>query len=296
MRVVVTGSSGFLGRRLLPRLVRDGHEVHGVDLHPPSKPEAGASFRMDDLRQPERLVAEVGAGEDALLVHLAWNLKRDALRYREQAEQIWLLAGLLDAWCGRGLRGAIMMGSAEEYGGRAGVLAEDDPSVPPLSPYGWAKHAACEMAMAKAAATGLPLLWLRPFVVYGPGQGGDMAIPYAVRHARSGERAEFSDGLQERDFIYVDDVVEAIAAGQRRAPPGQHAVNLGTGKPVRLLDVLEGIAAQPGAHADFHYGARARRAGEPERQVADIRCARELLGWRPATDWREGIRRTCEAA
>src|SRR2546429_167434 len=82
--------------------------------------------------------------------------------------------------------------------------------------------AARELLRAWALAAGAPALWLRPFVVYGPGQTGSMVLPYAVAQAQAGQPARFSDGEQRRDFVYVDDVAEAFFAAAARAPAGFH--------------------------------------------------------------------------
>ncbi len=147
------------------------------------------------------------------------------------------------------------------------------------------------MAQAWSEQTGIGLVWLRPFIVYGPGQRGDMVIPYAVDRARNRQPAEFSDCKQVRDFIYIDDVVRAIQLGVEKRPAGVHEVNLGNGEPVAVRAVLEAIAAYFDAEDLFQLGVRQRRAGEPDTQVADFSRATELFGWKPKVRWDEGIRR-----
>jgi len=201
---------------------------------------------------------------------------------------------LLDCWKDKGLRKVIAMGSAAEYGVRSGLIHEYDPPMEPLSPYGWAKRSAWMLASSWSRRTSIPLIWLRPFIIYGPGQRGDMMLPYAMAKAKAGEQAEFTDGLQERDFVHVTDVARAIRLAVEASCPGPHAINLGTGCPVKVRDVILAIARQYNAEHLFHLGARPRRPGEPERQVADVSLARELLQWIPKVDWEDGVKTMSE--
>src|SRR5262249_60407589 len=110
----------------------------------------------------------------------------------------------------------------------------------------------------------------------------------ALRQARVGAAAQFSDGTQQRDFVYIDDVVEAFHVALRLRPAGFEAINLGSGTPIRVRDVLEYLGQLLGAGDRFQFGARPRRAGEPGVQVADPSRAAAVLGWSARVPWREG--------
>lgn len=292
-KVIVTGAAGFLGRRLLPRLVELGFHVVAVDRVSFSTTSENVERIQSDLLDAAEIFAR-GSSPDAI-IHLAWDMRRDVTNFALQAEQVRRTACLLDEAVAAGVRRFIMMGSAEEYGRRGGCIAEDDAPVGTLSPYGWAKRACGEMARAKAEISGAGLLWLRPFIVYGPGQQGDMAIPNALRAAREGSRAEFSDATQRRDFVFVDDVVNAILAGLAMREPIVETVNIGSGTPVALREVLEAVRMRWGQDSSFVFGARPRRAGEPDEQYANISKASSVLGWRPSVAWRQGIECLVEA-
>ncbi len=297
MRIVVTGAQGFLGRHLVRRLAAEGRHVLAVDRRPAALAQSipGVQYHVSDLVDPATLIPpECEPVGPFVLVHLAWDLRQRETSYRVQSEQVSALAGLLDAWRDRGLTYVIAPGSAQEFGARGGVMDEEALPLEPLSPYGWAKRATFEMAGSWSRQCGIGLLWLRPFIIYGPGQAGSMLVPYAIRQAQEGQRAEFSDGLQVRDFVYVDDVVDAIARGLERPVAGPVALNLGSRDPVRARDLLQAIADHFRAGDRFVFGARPRRSAEPDEQIADCSRAEQVLGWRPAIGWREGIRRACE--
>lgn len=295
MMIVVTGAQGFMGRRVVSRLASDGCDVLAVDRRPAlDAPEPGVRWHVSDLVDPATLIPpECEPVGQFLLIHLAWDLRNRETSYKVQSDQVTVLAGLLDYWTGRGLSYLIAPGSAQEYGARGGILKEDDLPVEPLSPYGWAKRAAYEMAASWSRQSGVGLLWLRPFIVYGPGQAGSMLIPYAVRQAQTRQEAGFSDGLQMRDFVYVDDVVEAFVAGCNRRLAGVNVLNLGCGEAVRARDIIEEIARTYGCLDKFNFGARPRRSNEPDVQVSDSSRAGHALGWKATVDWKEGVRRIC---
>jgi nucleoside-diphosphate-sugar epimerase len=296
-KVLVTGAAGFIGRRVVARLAAGGARVLATDrMPPPEDLPAGVEYRRADL----------GAGVDwipenfhagFMLVHLAWNMNRaDAA---EQAASVADFARVLEGATVRGLRGVAGMGSAEEYGELEGRLSENMAPGLKLSAYGRAKHEAGRVLEEWAREPGRRAIWLRPFVVYGSGQGGNMAIPYALRCALERRPAEFSEGLQFRDFVHVDDVAEGIAQAALRLPEarGPFAVcNLGRGEPVRLRDVLERIARRTGSEDLFRFGARPMRAGEPAEQYADISAAAGLCGWRAHISWKRGIDALCKEA
>jgi nucleoside-diphosphate-sugar epimerase len=291
MIVVVTGGAGFLARALRRRLRDDGAQVIAVDRAP--DPDDGA-LHVSDLSDPATLLPTPLPAGGLSLVHLAWATDKPAA-FADHAAHVRIFAALLDHWESRGLRRVVFAGSAEEYGAREGRLREDDDQGPAVSPYGWGKRAAFDLLRTWSARSGVPALCLRPFVVYGPGQRGNMMLPYALRQAVSGEVARFSDGQQLRDFVYVDDVAAAFAAAVSAPCEGVQAVNVGMGEGVRVADVIEHLASLVQPRPAFQLGAIARRAGEPAVQFADMGAAASILGWRATTHWRDGLKRTVAA-
>lgn len=287
LQIVVTGAAGFIGRRVVLGLAGAGARVAAVDRVPePAGFPDGAEYHCADLSAGPDVIAAAD-----IFVHLAWNMDRadTAGQGRATAGFVRLLAS--DRW-----RGVVGLGSAEEYGELEGCLREDMAPGPNLSAYGQAKHEAGKALGTWASMGDRKALWLRPFVVYGPGQGGTMAIPYALRCAQARIPADFSNGLQFRDFVHVDDVAEGIVQavlGLTAMRPAFAVCNLGRGAPVRLRDILERIADQTNARELFRFGARPMRPGEPQEQYADVSAAADLFGWRAKIPWEKGIDALC---
>ena len=296
--IVITGAQGFLGQRVVAGLAEAGHQILAVDRKPMiGHPVEGVIYHVSDLTDPDTLIPPECEPVGAFgLVHLAWDMRRPESAYYIQSQQVTLLAGLLDSWCERGLQFLVVPGSAQEYGSHTGKLSEDLAGLEPLTPYGWAKNSAYKMAVSWSKRTEIDLLWLRPFIVYGAGQAGNMLIPYAIRQAISGQHADFTDASQWRDFVHIDDVATAIIEGVSQPRSGVHTINLGSGKATQVRSVLERIGESFGMLDHFHFGAIPRRPGEPEEQVAEIIRAKEILHWTPTIAWEAGIDRLVREA
>ena len=287
--ILVTGAAGFIGRRVVGRLATEGVRVRGVDrvACPPGWPE-GVEYQHVGAGEHW-----AGTGEDRVLVHLAWNM--DRANPEAQAESLQEFMRVLGQGCWHRVVG---LGSAEEYGELEGQLSEEMAPGLHLSTYGRAKHEAYRALEAWARSPDRRAVWLRPFIVYGPGQGGPMVIPHALRCARERRVAEFTAGLQRRDFIHVDDVAEGVVQAALRWPDGDHPLmvcNLGRGEAVRLRDVLDRMAGNMGVARKFHFGVRPMREGEPAEQYADVLKAEEL-GWKARIGWQQGIDALCQEA
>jgi nucleoside-diphosphate-sugar epimerase len=133
---------------------------------------------------------------------------------------------------------------------------------------------------------------VRPFQVYGPGQVPHTLIPAAIRAALTGEDLTMTPGEQERDFIYVEDVVEGMLAAAKAPGIEGQSLDLGTGQAHTVRQVVERVWAMTGAQGHILPGALPYRPGEVMRLTADAERTAHLTGWRARVGLEEGLRRT----
>ncbi|QGJ69061.1 Hypothetical protein PBC10988_7260 [Planctomycetales bacterium 10988] len=295
---VITGSQGFVGKALVERL----QQLHLPYLATTRLTKDKKSLQVlngichfVDLSKPESLIPKRFFDQPFRLIHLAW-CTGERKSFQANAAQVHHLAGLLDYWTGKGLSEVIALGSAEEYAEAGGKLS--DRSVPHgnFSPYGWGKRTAYHLVKSWAKKSDIKTSWLRPFIIYGPGQQGNMLIPYAIEKALNNESGDFTDGKQQRDFLYIDDLIDAVANVISIPHQGFKSYQLGNGSPIEVCEILQTIHLFGHCRSEWNYGAIPRRPGEPVEQYADIRRTKKELKWRPKIDFEEGINLTLQWA
>lgn len=279
VKVLVTGSTGFLGNHVVTTLRAEGHDVSCLE-----RTDGDNTILWSEGSQLPRIDFQID-----LLIHLAWDINHRSdwdvqLRQLERTSQLCKLLPQT--------KKVIGLGSSEEYGRRIGKLSESGIPTCPLSAYGWSKRSAGDLLRSRAAESGVPAVWLRAFTIYGEGQRGNMLIPYAIRQAIAGETAEFSEGKQKRDFVHVSDVVNAIRLAAEQDVQGQTAFNVGTGVATPVRDVITTIADHFGTRDLFLLGARPTGTNVPELQLADLTNIQANLGYQPRVLLEEGLART----
>jgi len=287
--VLVIGATGFIGHHLTRRLVGVGAEVWTTGL-PGEQPLPGARRHLSlDVRDAGAVRAVVAEAAPQAVFHLAAVGVTDP--GVEPALSLTVNVGgalhLLEALRGRDVRRILLVGTCYEYGAREALEGLD-----PLNAYAASKVAAWAFGRMYWRAHGLPVVTVRPFQVYGPGQPGRTLVPAATRAALAGEDFPMTPGEQERDFIYVDDVVEGmLAAAEAPGIEGQ-SLDLGTGRVSAVREVVERIWTMTRARGRMLLGALPYRVGEVMHLSADADRTARLTGWRARVGLEEGLRRT----
>ncbi|HUG40842.1 MAG TPA: NAD-dependent epimerase/dehydratase family protein [Longimicrobiales bacterium] len=308
--ILLTGAAGFIGSHLAERFLAAGHRVVGVDNFDPfyDPAEKRANLAAAHARPEFRLVEEDCAdlpaleravGEEAfdVVVHLAAKAGvrpsiADPMAYARA--NLTATQALLELARRRGIRRFVFGSSSSVYGNNEKVpFSEDDPVDRPISPYAATKRGGELLCHTYHHLHDLTVLALRFFTVYGPRQRPDLAIrKFSTLMLRGEEIPMFGDGSTERDYTWIDDIIDGVvaAAARTREHPGEfEIINLGESRTTelrRLIALLaEALDVEP----------RIRRLpmqpGDVLRTFADVTRARDLLGYRPTTPVEEGIPR-----
>lgn len=294
-RILVTGASGFVGAAVTRRLLAEGHAVAALSRGAPGPRLAGLVGDLihlrGDLAVPGDWTAALRAFGPRALVHAAWEgVHGPARRGPEQARNVEQARALMAALASLGVEHVVGFGSQAEYGPLAGAV-DEDALLRPDTDYGRAKVQACRILGAAAAAQGAAFAWLRLFTAYGPGHGTDWVLDSVVLQLLRGATPALSAGEQRWDFLYIDDVAEAVAAVLRTRAKG--LFNLGSGQAPRLRDTVEALRDLVDPALPLRFGALPYTG--PMHLQADRRRLTAATGWEPQVPLDLGLRRLVES-
>jgi nucleoside-diphosphate-sugar epimerase len=199
-------------------------------------------------------------------------------------------SNLLDALRHHDYRAFLCAGTGAEYGPCGEAVAEDAP-LAPVSDYAVAKAAASLVCLAEARRTDKPIVVIRIFGAYGPGEAAHRLIPYVLDCCARGESPRITSAVQRRDFIFVDDIVALFRAAAATPGAAGQILHAGTGREHRVRTVVETALDVCGSRLQPAYGLELLRPNEPYRYLANIMRTTLLTGWKPRVELREGVER-----
>ena len=306
---LVTGAAGFIASRVVDLLLREDHQVIGLDNLNDAydlrlkqwrlnqlKGRPGWSFYEIDICDRQALGAVLDREPE---VEAVINLAARA-GVRPSVENPWIYfetnctgtLNLLDECVRRGIEKLVQASTSSVYGdSSAQPFHEELSSDRVLSPYAASKKAAEVLCHSYHHLYGIDISVLRYFTVYGPAGRPDMSLFRFVRWISEGEPVRvFGDGRQSRDFTYVGDIARGTQAALKRV--GWEIINLGSDHPIDLLSVIRLVENAVGKEATLQH--EPRHSSDVLRTWADISKARDTLGWRPRTSIDQGIRELVE--
>jgi nucleoside-diphosphate-sugar epimerase len=295
-KVLLTGATGFIGQHCILPLLAQGFAVHAIGSRSASgrsDGDAAVVYHQVDLFDFAQIAAVMRVVRPTHLIHLAWCVKPG-----EWANSLdnfrWVQASLelVRQFREAGGQRAVLMGSDAEYDQNYGFCSEPVTPRHPDTLYGVCKVSLSALVAAYAQQTGLSLAWARCFAVYGPHEHPRRLVASVIRALLRHESARCSHGQQMRDFLYVQDVAEALTA--LLVSPVTGAINIASGQPTPLKRVILTIAQQLAQEDLVQLGALPPPAHEVPLIVADIRRLTDELGWQPQFTLEGGIDRTIE--
>ncbi len=293
--VLVTGASGFVGAVAVRALVERGHRVH-VLLRDPERvwrlPDVldRLIVHRGDLRDAHVVRACLAAARPEVVLHLA---TRGAYESQTDADAILSTnilgtQNLLDAATEVGTDLFVQTGSSSEYGFQSRPMRETD-RLEPNSVYAVAKAAQTHLGQFVSRRGTMPVVCLRLFSVYGPWEEPTRLIPTLIRQARAGLPLSLTTPETARDFVYVDDVVDALLDFSRLRGLGGEVINLGSGRETKLREVVAEVLRLLPGRSELCWGAFPARVWDTVHWSADVSKAERLLGWKPRHSLADGL-------
>lgn len=301
---LVTGTAGFIASKVTEQLLASGHSVTGVDELNDAYDPRLKHWRLERLKKLENFrFCETDIRDRAGLERL-WddagpfegvvNLAARA-GVRQSLENPWIYfetnttgtLNLLELCRHRGPKKLVLASTSSLYGSRNPVpYSENADTNHPLSPYAASKKAAESVCHSYHHLYGIDVTVVRYFTVYGPAGRPDMSLfRFAQWIVEQRPVTIFGDGSQSRDFTYVDDIARGTIAALR--PLGYEVINLGSDRPMVLMDALKLIERLTGKQAQIEY--KPFHKADILATWADISTARKKLEWEPTVSHEQGI-------
>ncbi len=187
----------------------------------------------------------------------------------------------------------VYISSSEVYGYQTAVPFSEGFTPFPISPYAIGKYAGELYARMKRHVTNQPIVCVRPFNTFGPYQSERAVIPELIVRCLRGLPVETTEGIQTREFNYVDNIIDAfVMVAGMSAPPADQVVNIGSNREIAIRDLVRRIHEATGSKSELRIGHLPNRPTEIWRMCADNERAVELLGWTPQVTFEEGLERT----
>jgi nucleoside-diphosphate-sugar epimerase len=301
-RVLVTGASGFVGAAVVRRALAQALPVTALvgprsDLARLAPLAHEIAVVRTDITDDAALAAAVADARPDVCIHLA---AAGAVVREDQLDLLWAANALAPARIARALADAggrrlVTAGSSSEYGTVDGPMDEAN-ACDPDDLYGVSKLAGGLLARNVGRDAGLETAHLRLFSVYGPGEDPRRLVASVVRALVAGRPIDLTPGEQVRDFVYVDDVADALLVAALAPGIDGVTVNVGTGTQTTVRELCLRVAALTGGEDLLRFGAHPYRPGERFEWCAATKHAERALGWRARTTLDEGLRLTVDMA
>jgi nucleoside-diphosphate-sugar epimerase len=293
MRIFVTGGTGFVGTPVVKHLVDAGHDILLLAFEPQDALDAKSDVFSrvkvitGDLADVQTWRSEVEAFNPDIAIHMAWEGIPDykaAMSVKNLVLSLNLYLALAELGCKR----VLTTGSCWEFGHTQGGLAESMPTLP-NNPFTSAKNALRMVGSEIAKENGMQFIWVRLYYVYGPGQKPTSLIPTIISSVKNGEVPQLKTPDAKNDFVFVDDVADAIAMIADNCTEPSAVYNIGSGYSTSIRDVVKTVYEQ----CNLSYAEDTFPAADPDTTQVDfwadlshIKCE---IGWEPKYSLWDGI-------
>ena len=290
-RILITGGTGFIGYHLSKRCIKLGWSVTSLSSNSPkpNKKIQGVKYIKVDIRDKKKLF-KIKKDFD-YVVNLAGYVDHSNKKKTLESHYIGC-KNLASLFLNKKIKKFVQVGSSIEYGkSRSPQIENKKNSQSTFSVYGKAKLLSTKYLMAIYKKEKFPATVIRLYLVYGPKQDINRVIPITIKNALLDKKFNCSTGLQFRDFIYIDDVINAILKTLKNIKTNGEIINIGSNKPVRIKDLIIRICSLVGSGKPI-FGKIKLRKDEIKSLYPNINKAYKILKWRPKISLNTGLKKT----
>jgi UDP-glucose 4-epimerase len=298
MRCLITGGAGFIGTALANRLAAEGHHVRVLDdlsAGDPTRLHPDVVFTRGDVRDRPKLWTLLQKVDCVFHLAARVSVQESVLYPREYNDvNVGGTVSLAEATRDAGVKRIVLASSATVYGPQPRQPVAETAWPHPQVPYAVSKLAAEHYIFALGALNGIETVSLRIFNCYGPGQRippvHAPVVPHFLKNVITGASlVVHGDGSQTRDFVYIDDVLDALVAAATAADVDCRVINVGSGEETSVHRLIYALGEVTQRQPDVIFNAQ--ETGGTDRLVADLDEARRLLGYVPRVSLSEGLLR-----
>ncbi len=294
--VILTGANGFIGKHCIEHLLEAGYTIHALYNNEQKQSSLPQRDRLNwhrvNLLEPKEVSSVIGHLGCTQLLHLAWYTEPGKF-WDSRLNWEWLRGSvhLLKIFTESGGKRFVGAGSCAEYDWESGRLSESSP-LNAATLYGQCKSSLFQTAQQNATMSGVEFAWGRIFWLYGPGEDKRRVIPYVINALLSDEVAHCSEGSQERDFMYVNDVARAFTMLLNSRVQG--AVNIASGESISIKNLTQLIGKLIDKEYLLDHDLAKIEQDEAPLVVADITRLRDELKFKPEYSLEDGLRLSME--
>ena len=292
LKVLIPGGTGFIGFHLCLFFIKKGWKVYSISKSKPKKNRKvnGVKYIFCDVSDKNKLRKKLADHYDYVINvsgYVDHSKKRSIMRSHYQG-----CKNLVDIFKKKKLKKFIQIGSSIEYGKKKSPHKETNvKKFNTLSFYGNAKLASTLFLLSAFKKESFPVSILRLYLVFGPYQDDNRVIPYVINNSLDGKSFACSPGNQLRDFLYIEDVVNAIYKSIKSHKNDGEVINIGSQKPIKIRKLIIKIVNLIGKGKPNFCKIKIR-SDEPIKLFPNISKAKKILNWTPKTNLIKGLKKT----
>jgi nucleoside-diphosphate-sugar epimerase len=294
-RLLIIGGTGFIGRNLVIKSIELGYSVTVLSLNKPTQELIfnKVCYIQCDIKNYYDLQQKLTENSFDYVINLGGYVDHRSFLdggIDVMESHFFGVLNILKIIDWKILKRFVQIGSSDEYGNSVAPQNEKIPGSA-ISPYSFGKLAVTQLLEMLYRTEKFPMVVIRLFLVYGPGQNSERFLPQIINGCLSGDDFPVSKGEQLRDFCYIDDIIRGILLTLENNEAIGEVINLGSGNPLSIKHVIKNIQKIVGkGNPDF--GKYSYRVDENMELYADIQKANKILNWQPNVDINHGLKKT----